>query len=77
MPLPIWATEKSKVRALETREDRILKKRRAITKERELQDNTDVAMNGYSVSHFDDDMNKAVEYQYEGSNLNYHGYTFI
>ena len=76
MPLPNWATERSKAKIVETRDDRVLKEQFAKTREKEARDELSTGSASFVVSNHSDEMNMAIEHQYEGGTLNYHGYTY-
>jgi hypothetical protein len=77
MVLPKWATEKSKVQVIETQEDRVFD---AVLKKTIEKEKADIELSGSLITNTADSsaqMLEAVEVQYEGNSLAYHGYTFI
>jgi len=77
MVLPKWATEKSKVQVIETQEDRVFD---AVLKKTIEKEKADIELSGSLITITADSsaqMLEAVEVQYEGNSLAYHGYTFI
>ena len=75
MPLPTWITDKSSVEVIETSADRKLKEQIKKTIEMEKSD-PELSIPGARM--FSDNsavMIEVVEMQYEGSSLEYHGYT--
>ncbi|MGK0270782.1 MAG: hypothetical protein ACI88H_001432 [Cocleimonas sp.] len=77
MALPKWATEKSTVEAIETKEERVFD---AVLKKTKKKEKADIELSD-SINIMTPDgsgkMLETVEVQYEGNSLGYHGYTFI
>lgn len=77
MTLPQWAIEKSNVKVIETQEERIFD---AVLKKTIEKEKADIELSGSLITITADSsaqMLEAVEVQYEGNSLAYHGYTFI
>lgn len=77
MTLPKWATEKSNVKVIETQEERVFD---AVLKKTIEKEESDIESSGSLITSTPDrsaQMLEAVEVQYEGNSLTYHGYTFI
>ncbi len=77
MPLPKWATEKSKVKVVETPEDRKYKQRVESAIKKEEKD-PELASGVRSPVYADGagELLKIAELEYEGNLLDYHGYKF-
>jgi hypothetical protein len=75
MPLPEWAKEKSSNNIIETKNDRLLTERIKKTIEREQSDPDLSFPNTGIVQDRSTNMLQAVETQYEGNTLDYHGHS--
>ena len=83
MPLPKWAVERRFVKVIESPEDRFLARRveksehqASVLFMKESLDLDSYFYGGPNTGDYYDSLTR-VEYDYEGSTLNYHGYTFI
>ena len=75
MPLPNWATEKSNNNSIETKEDRLLTEKIKKTVERE-QSHPELSLPNAGITpDRSTNMLQAVETQYEGNTLDYHGHS--
>ncbi len=75
MPLPKWATEKSNVKVLETKEDRLKAEQLKKTIEKEKADSEFLFMP--IVPDKSSEILQTIERQYEGDALDYYGYKWL